>query len=221
MHNSREKFIYRSPNEGLEEGSYKSKSTLKDGAERTITFAIAYRGRVFYQNWLQGRKKDGNWNASLVKATIPIIRRKIDVSFPSVVGKRIKLLLDNEGAQKTKENLHIWKDNKFDAVFQPTKSPDLNVLDFFLWSHVAKKYQGKIAGYISDNDDSDVEEEMKLDFDHLLELLEEALDETNQVQLVSAHNNLNKRIRKCIIRRGGRFENYIFNPAQKARMDAM
>jgi hypothetical protein len=106
-------------------------------------------------------------------------------------------------------------------VFQPTKSPDLNVLDFFLWSHVAKKYQDKIAGYVSDNDDSDVEEEIKLDVDHLLELLEEALDETDQQQLASAHNNLNKRIKKCIVRRGGRFENYIFNPAQKARMDAM
>ena len=57
MHNSRKKFIYRSPNEGLEEGSYKSKSTLKDGAGRTITFAITYRGRVFYQNWLKGKKK--------------------------------------------------------------------------------------------------------------------------------------------------------------------
>ena len=60
-----------------------------------------------------------------------------------------------------------------------------------------------------------------MDVDHLLELLEEALDETDQQQLASAHNNLNKRIKKCIVRRGGRFENYIFNPAQKARMDAM
>jgi hypothetical protein len=123
MHNSRKKFIYRSPNEGLEEGSYKSKSTLKDGAGRTITFAITYRGRVFYQNWLKGKKKDGNWNASLVKATIPIIRRKIDVSFPSVVGTRIKLLLDNEGAQKPKKTCKFGKIINLTLCFNQRNPP--------------------------------------------------------------------------------------------------
>ena len=107
----------------------------------------------------------------------------------------------------------MWDDQNFEVNHQPSKSPDLNCCDYWLWSEMNKSYLDQISTKVGDLDDESYrdarpkKEWFRMESDELLELIERAAAEIPEEDVNRAMLSLNGRMQKCLKIKGGRFEN--------------
>ena len=131
-------------------------------------------------------------------------------------------MIDNDGCMKSKEAKDAWKANAFIPIWQPAKSPDLNLCDVWLWSYVAKKYHELIIDKVGDLDDSDMEDdEFIFEPEELLEMLDTVQSQIPADMIHDAMKSLHRKIKECIVVKGNRFENRTFTEAEIEQINNM
>ena len=209
------RFIYRKSGENNKRGSYKSGKRMKSGGmKRTITVGLLFAGHMFQTSKIN----KGNWRGDLCVEVVSELRKQIDQKFPDLKNKSIKLFSDGDPVMTSKKACQSFLQNNFEIVLSPSRSPDLNALDFWTWDCVSKKYKEKIKEKVGNMDDNDGEKKHRLSNKELLEFIDSSCKELTPDEIRKAMKSLIGRIRKCIFVRGGRFEGQTFSDSEKQTM---
>ena len=128
--------VYRGPGEGLNEGCFKPNPKLKynTGAKGMHVLAGVGNGKVLVWEYI-----DGNWNSSEAVRLYKGAMLK-DLQKEYLLRRRYTILEDSDPAEfKSKKAVANKKESNLDVFVIPKHSPQLNVLDYYLWGEVNKR----------------------------------------------------------------------------------